>query len=86
MKYVLLGGDDTIVPKASCYVSAGGYTENEMPTDLFFACFGGNFDWDGNKNGIYGETTDGIDMSPSIYVTRIPIRTSTDVVAFPPSY
>lgn len=82
LKYVLLGGDDTIVPKASCYVSAGGYTENEMPTDLFFACFGGNFDWDGNKNGIYGETTDGIDMSPSIYVTRIPIRTSTDVVAF----
>lgn len=82
LKYVLLGGDDTIVPKASCYVSAGGYTEEEMPTDLFFACFGGNFDWDGNKNGIYGETTDGIDMSPSIYVTRIPVRTSTDVIAF----
>lgn len=82
LKYVLLGGDDTIVPKASCYVSAGSYTEEEMPTDLFFACFGGNFDWDGNKNGIYGETTDGIDMSPSIYVTRIPIRTFTDVVAF----
>lgn len=82
LKYVLLGGDDTIVPKASCCVSAGGYTEKEMPTDLFFACFGGNFDWDGNKNGIYGETTDGIDMSPSIYVTRIPIRTSTDIIAF----
>ena len=57
LKYVLLGGDDTIVPKASCCVSAGGYTEKEMPTDLFFACFGGNFDWDGNKNGIYGDNS-----------------------------
>lgn len=82
LKYVLLGGDDTIVPKASCYVSAVEYTEEEMPTDLFFACFGGVFDWDGNKNGVYGETRDGIDMSPSIYVTRIPVRTSTDVNAF----
>lgn len=82
LKYVLLGGDDTIVPTATCYVSAVNYTEKAMPTDLFFACFGGSFDWDGNKNGIYGETTDGIDMSPSIYVTRIPIRTSYDIIAY----
>lgn len=82
LKYVLLGGDDTVVPKASCYVTAGGYTEKEMPTDLYFACFGGNFDWDGNQNGVYGETTDNVDLSPSIYVARVPIRTSTDVTAF----
>lgn len=82
LKYVLLGGDDTVVPKASCYVTAGGYTEEEMPADLYFACFGGNFDWDGNQNGVYGETTDNVDLSPSIYVTRVPIRTTTDVTAF----
>ena len=82
LKYVLLGGDDTVVPVQGCYGSAGSYVDNTIPTDLFFACFGGDFNWDADGDGIYGETTDGINMTPSIFVTRVPVRTSADVEAF----
>lgn len=82
LKYVLLGGDDTVVPVQGCYGHAGSYVDNTIPTDLFFACFGGNFNWDADGNGIYGEITDGINMTPSIFVTRVPVRTSADVESF----
>lgn len=82
LKYVLLGGDDTVVPVERCYVTANDSVENEMPTDLFYACFGGSFNWDGNNNNIFGETDDNIDMSPSIYVTRLPICAPADVDSY----
>jgi len=82
LKYVLLGGDDTVVPVQGCYGSAGSYVDSTIPTDLFFACFGGNFNWDADGDGIYGETTDGINMTPSIFVTRVPVRSSADVETF----
>lgn len=82
LKYVLLGGDDTIIPVQGCYGAAGSYIDSTIPTDLFFGCFDGSFNWDANGNGIYGETTDDINMMPSIYVTRMPVRTTDDVQAF----
>lgn len=82
LKYVLLGGDDTVVPVQGCYGQASSYVDDTIPTDLFFACFGGNFDWDADGDGIYGETTDNINMMPSIYVTRVPVRTSTDAETY----
>lgn len=53
-----------------------------MPTDLFYACFSGKFDWNADGDDVYGERTDSIDMSPSIFVTRVPVRTVDDVNAF----
>lgn len=82
LKYVLLGGDDTIVPVERCKIETPACKTDSMPADLFYACFGGSFDWDGNKNGIYGEIDDKADIIPSIYVTRLPIRTATDVIAY----
>lgn len=82
LKYVLLGGDDTVVPTRGCYVTCSGYTDDSIPTDLYYACFGGNFEWDANGNGTYGETSDNIDMAQSIYVTRVPVRLPDEVNAF----
>lgn len=90
LKYVLLGGDDSVVPVRGCYGEAGGKSKKDrwyildktMPTDLYYACFGDNFSWDSNGNGIYGEYTDTINMNPSIFVTRAPIRTVDDATAF----
>lgn len=86
LQYVLLGGDDTIVPVRGCYgeVEArnGIVKDRTIPTDLYYACFGKDFEWDANGNGIYGETDDDISLSPSIYVTRVPVRQSEDVTAF----
>lgn len=86
LKYVLLGGDNTIVPVQYCYAEVMNTEDSlsitDMPSDLYYACFGGNFDWDGNGNGILGEVADNIDFSPSVFVSRLPIRTQEHVAAF----
>lgn len=74
LKYVVLGGDDTIVPVRGCYSTASIYTDYEIPSDKYYGCFGGNFQWDGNGNGIFGELTDNIDFSENVYISRIPTR------------
>lgn len=82
--WVLLGGDNTIVPDQDTYgnVNNGGYTTSNLPADLFYACFDNQFDWDANGNGIAGETGDNIDMAPEVILTRAAIRTAAHVEAF----
>ena len=82
LKYVLLGGDNTVVPVQYCYAKSGSQIIYDMPSDLYYACFGGSFDWDGNGNVILGEVADIIDFSPSIYVSRLPIRTPGHITAY----
>lgn len=86
LKYVLLGGDDSVVPVRGCYGKAGIYNsareDYKIPTDLYYSCFDGDFSWDANGNGIYGEESDYISMNPSIFVTRAPVRSNEDVNTF----
>lgn len=83
VKYVLLGGDDTVVPTQECYaVINDDLLPDLTPSDLYYACFNGQFDWDKNKNGLCAESNDGIDFTPSINITRAPVRTDEDVNAF----
>lgn len=81
LKYVLLGGDDSVVPVQSCYVNALGSSEIG-PTDLFYGCFNGQFDWNDSINNLIGEIVDNPNLKPQIYVTRVPVRTASDVEAF----
>lgn len=81
LRYVLLGGDDSIVPARMCYSECGDRS-CQMPSDMYYGCFNGNFEWDANGNGIYGENNDDIDFMPSIYVTRVPVRQPSHVTAF----
>ena len=82
LKYVLLGGDNTIVPVRQCYAIVEKKECSTIPTDLYYACFDKCFSWDANGNGVYGEISDNISMDPSIFVTRVPVRSSADVEAF----
>lgn len=87
LKWVLLGGNANKVPSLMCRIkdysgSTGLSNFITTPTDLFYACFGGNFNWDGNNNGIYGEIADNISLYPNIYVSRVPVRWSSDVTHF----
>lgn len=86
LKYVLLGGDDGIVPVRGSYgwanTVSGIREDSSIPTDLYYACFGDSFDWDANQNGIYGETTDKINLAQSIYISRCPVASPTDVTNF----
>lgn len=80
-KWVLLGGDNTVVPTRNCAI----YTNDSSgctPSDLFYSCFQGSFNWDGNNNGIYGETGDNVVFNSTINISRIPVRTTTDVNNF----
>jgi hypothetical protein len=71
--YVVLGGDDTVVPDRDCYVT-GPELESQMPTDLYFSGLDGTWNADGDSQ--YGETTDSVDMAPDVLVGRIPVRTA----------
>lgn len=63
--YVLLGGDKDVVPIRY------GYDYGDMiPTDLYFADFNGNWNFDDDE--IYGETNqDDIDYMQEVYIGRI---------------
>ncbi|MDE7097481.1 MAG: hypothetical protein K2O47_08320, partial [Muribaculaceae bacterium] len=86
LKYVLLGGDNSIVPSRGCYgavkTDRGIIKDLTIPTDMYYACFDGTFDWDDDNNGIYGEIADNIDLKQSLFVTRLPIYTSDDVNSY----
>jgi hypothetical protein len=86
--YVVLGGDDTIIPDRDCDVFIGYYKAPDMPTDLYYSGLDGNWD-DWNGNGIYGEAdVDGInaqdegDLAPDVIVGRIPVRTSSEAMKY----
>lgn len=85
--YVLLGGDDKIIPVQGCYCrvkkdSTSYYVDYNIPSDIFYSCYDGDFEWDGNGNGIYGEVDDNINFTQYVYVTRVPIRKNIDIVSF----
>ncbi len=78
LEYVLLGGDDEIVPLRKLYVDAGG-TIGYIPSDFYFSALDGNFDYNGN--GIYGEyPADSVDFMPEIAIGRIPGDIEIDFV------
>lgn len=79
LKWVLLGGDNTIVPVQYCY---GAYDGTLIPTDLYYACYDNCFDWNANGNNLIGEIADNIDMAPEIYISRVPIRNNLHINTF----
>lgn len=82
LQYVLLGGDDTVVPVRGCHAKVNGASgvreDNCIPADIYYSCFSGDFTWDYNNNGIYGEAEDEIVLSSYINITRLPVRSITD--------
>jgi hypothetical protein len=85
--YLVIGGDDTVVPDRDCYVTVNNdaYVEEEMPTDLYFS--GLDSTWDEDGDGIYGEANysgslDEGDLAPEVLVGRIPVRTASQADAY----
>ena len=81
VRYVLLGGDTEIVPTRYCRI--GNYDKdnpdyNNIPSDIYYACFDGDFTWNSNKNEVYGEYEDGVNLMEYVFVTRLPVNTKTD--------
>ena len=88
IQYVLLGGDDEVIPAADLYVYVG-YTMSgelaeqfDMPGDVYYACLDGNFNSDGDT--LMAEPTDGegggdVDLMAEVYVGRVPCDDGIDI-------
>lgn len=86
IEYVLLGGDDDVVPARLLWVRAwsGGDT-TQMPSDLYYACLDGPYNY--NDNELWGEPDDGfgggdVDLISEVYIGRACIGSATEVENF----
>lgn len=74
LQYVLLGGDESVIPSPKCSL----WDLEIGPTDLYYACFNQQFDWDKNGNGILGEIADNCCRIPDIILTRLLVSNSSE--------
>ncbi len=89
ISYVLLGGDDGVVPDRQLWVEGmdEGTTHYEdfMPSDIYYGCLDGPYNYDGDNK--WGEPNDGtnggdVDLMAEVYVGRACVDNSANVAAF----
>ncbi len=78
-EFVLLGGDDEIIPHRGLYVKVGNEIEPDIPSDLYYAALDGN--WNSDGDSYYGEPGEE-DLLPEVTVGRLPVNTAEDVYHF----
>ncbi len=75
LKYVVIGGDNSIVPSRGCYAYLSqDKTYTDLPCDKYFGCFNGDFLWNADGDDIIGEREDDVDLTESVFISRVPIR------------
>ncbi len=77
--YVLLGGDNAVVPSRRIRVWVGN-TRGDIPADLYFADL--DFSWDSNHNNLFGEMGDSVDFYSDVIVGRASVDTEAQVRNF----
>jgi len=85
--YVLLGGDgdgagsgDSIIPARGLYsTTAYGYTDENIPSDLYYAGLDGNWNEDGDQ--YWGEPGEA-DLLAEVYVGRAPVDSEDELSNF----
>ena len=94
-QYVLLGGDDDIIPARGVYDYAaydGSWTDYNIPSDMYYGGLDGSWDknndtifgeavyhWPGPQNGTAGEEAD---FFAEVYVGRAPVDTPQEATNF----
>jgi hypothetical protein len=79
LKWVLVGGDDQIVPVRLTHLTVEGLTE-DIATDMYYADL--QWSWDGDRNNYFGEMTDTVDLFYDLLVGRWPADNASDVSLF----
>ena len=86
IEYVLIGGDDDVIPAKALWVQAwtGGDT-TFMPSDLYYACLDGTYNYDEDEQ--WGEPSDGdegedVDLIAEVYLGRACVGSSDEVDNF----
>jgi hypothetical protein len=75
IQYVILGGDDELLPHRGFYCiahSSSDYEDSDIPADLYYSGLDGN--WNSDGDGYWAEP-DEDDLLPDISVARIPAST-----------
>jgi hypothetical protein len=92
VEYVLLGGDDGIIPSRGVYVYAGSYTDYNIPCDLYYGGLDGS--WEKNNDTIFGEAVysysgpenatagEEADFFAEVYVGRATVNTPQEAMNF----
>ncbi len=87
IQYVLIGGDDDLIPAKDLYVIAwvGGDVSYDMPGDIYFGCLDGTYNYDGDSR--WGEPDDGegggdVDLIAEVYVGRASVGNTTEADRF----
>jgi hypothetical protein len=78
-EYVLLGGDDSVIPHRGMYVKAGTEVETDIPSDLYYSCLDGN--WNNDGDIYFGEPGEE-DLFPEVSVGRLPVDSASQIDAF----
>ena len=79
IQYVLLAGDDELIPHRGlyCYVHSGsGYTDNNIPSDLYYSALDGTWNKDGDA--LWGEPGEE-DLLPDVAVGRLPFSNAAEL-------
>ncbi|MBD3258420.1 T9SS type A sorting domain-containing protein [candidate division GN15 bacterium] len=84
VRYVLLGGDETVIPVRYAYhmaTSSQPALANLQVCDLYYADLTG--EWDVDNDGIWGEPYhDDPDQEPELFVGRLPVNSPDEVDSY----
>lgn len=78
-EFILLGGDEEIIPHRSMYVKVGSEIEPDIASDLYYAALDGN--WNSDGDAYFGEPGEE-DLIPEVCVGRLPADTPEHVANF----
>jgi hypothetical protein len=77
LEYVILAGDDEIIPIRGVSGVVGDTIDEWMPCDLYYGCLDGT--WNADNDNLWGEyPADNPDLLPEVYVGRFPAETQAE--------
>jgi len=79
LKWVLIGGDDQIVPVRTCWLTVEGNSQ-DIASDMYYADL--QYSWDSNQNDRFGEMEDSVDLLYDVFIGRTPVDGASDVATF----
>ncbi len=79
IEYVLLGGDDGVIPHRGFYVYVGQYTDDDIAADLYYAALDGTWNDDGDE---YWGEVDEMDPYAEVFVGRAPVEDPQEAQVF----
>ena len=78
-RYVLLGGDDEVIPHRGVYGYVSPYMDTDIPCDMYYGTLDGN--WNADNDSRWGESGEA-DLLAEVYVGRAPASNVTEAANF----